>query len=329
MLSRARPCAAHHAPWLLIAALVLPACADDDSHRHDARGELSSGGETEDDDVRELEARIAQLERELSATRGSSESRSTTIGTTGSGDLGEAGTFALTSSGASDSAETSAHAETAPGDRVTLRLHETRPMALPIEASQERLPVAAIPPVPLAVTTASPQTAANASAPTTAPRAAVVPPIPPTAFVASTSPAPVPPPTMIPAPAPPPPAPSESLEDYRAGLAHLTARRFEQAIGSLSAFLRDHPGSAQSDDALYWRATAYYALRRYREASVDYDRVVRIAPRGERAADALYHSALCARRLGDDQRARTFFARVRREYPDSVAARLAAREDTT
>ena len=125
------------------------------------------------------------------------------------------------------------------------------------------------------------------------------------------------------------PTETEDSTAYRQGLGHLTARRYEAAIASLSTFLRDHPGSARADDALYWRATAHYALRHYGEALVDYDRVPRIAPRGEHAADAIFHAGLCHRRLGAEADARSAFARVRRDYPDSVAARLAAREEST
>lgn len=269
----------------------------------------------------ELEARIAMLEQELAQARSATSTRSTTLGRS-QASTGEAGsgvfelqaTEALTFTADTDS--DSAPAENVGGgERVTLRLHETRPTILPLPAPTERLPVAAIPPVPVSVPLGTTE-------PSSAPPATSAVPPPSTVFAPPTVAMPAPTPAVAPVSA-------DSLVEYRAGLAHLTARRFEAAIGSLSAFLRDNPGSAQADDALYWRATAYYALRRYREAVVDYDRIVRIAPHGDRAADALYHSALCSRRLGDDERARATFARLRREYPDSVAARLAAREDTT
>jgi len=190
----------------------------------------------------------------------------------------------------SDESEVLAERGSDAGDPVVLTLHEDPPMA-PLPVVTERLPVTQIPQVPIVSADASP--------------------VPATAIVS------------VPATF------TEDTTDYRLGLSHLTARRFEDAIHSLSTYLRDHPGSERADDAMYWRATANYALRRYDVALVDYERVPRVAPRGEHAADAIYHSGLCHRRLGADAQARSAFARVRREYPDSAAAQLAAREETT
>lgn len=118
-------------------------------------------------------------------------------------------------------------------------------------------------------------------------------------------------------------------ETYRVALAHVTNRRFDQALPSLSAFIERFPGHPYVDNALFWRATTYYAMRRYNEALADFQRVVAEFPNGNKVPDALLQVGMCYQRLGDGARARVYFERVRREYPQSVAARLAAREDTT
>lgn len=126
------------------------------------------------------------------------------------------------------------------------------------------------------------------------------------------------------------PADAQVARDtYRTALGHVTSRRFEQAVPALTAFLDRFPGHPYRDNALFWRATSYYAMRRYTEALGDFQRVVAEFPSGPKVPDALLQIGLCHQRLGDTARARTYFERVRREFPQSVAARLAAREDTT
>lgn len=161
---------------------------------------------------------------------------------------------------------------------------------------------------------------------------------PPTvASVVGPSVTPFPPPA---APTPVPAAPAvlgrgtpadanAAREMYRVALSHVTGRRFDQAIPSLTSFIERYPSHPYVDNAVFWRATAYYALRRYNDALADFQRVVAEFPSGNKVPDALLQIGLCYQRLGDDARARVYFERLRHEFPRSVAARLAAREDTT
>ncbi len=126
------------------------------------------------------------------------------------------------------------------------------------------------------------------------------------------------------------PADSQAArESYRVALGHVTGRRFEEAIAGLTTFVSRFPGHPYVDNALFWRATSFYAMRRYNEALADFQRVIAEFPSGTKTPDALLQIGMCYQRLGDTTRARTYFERVRREFPQSVAARLAAREDTT
>ena len=70
-------------------------------------------------------------------------------------------------------------------------------------------------------------------------------------------------------------------------------------------------------------------MHAYAEARTDFERVVVRWPRAAKVADALFKIGMCHRRMGDHRRARAYFARVRREHPDSVAARLSAEEGAT
>ena len=284
--------------------------ADESTIMHASDFELDSR-EPDSERIEELETRIAELERDLRRVEPTTPT-----------------SVRITSEEGEDPRSTVEEAhepEPQPsGPRAVLRLYESAPAvydAVPVVS--ERLPVAAMParPVVSGVDATATPPAAMPTAPVPSPTRLSPPGFPP---LPSTTQGPASVAVTL-----APETPVEDLTAYRQGLAPLTARRYDLAIASLSAFLRDHPGGEQSDDALFWRATAQYALRHYREALVDFDRVVRLAPQGERAADSLYHAGLCHRRLGDDVSAASAFARLRRDYPNSVAARLSLREDTT
>ncbi len=138
-------------------------------------------------------------------------------------------------------------------------------------------------------------------------------------------------PSPVPAPPPPtpvrPPADDPAVTEYRAALAHLSARRLDEALAGLDAFLRAHPRHAYADNALYWRGEIYYAQRDYRRALAELTALVERYPRGNKVPEALLRIGLCHERMGERARARAVFQRLRTQYPDSVAARMASRED--
>jgi tol-pal system protein YbgF len=118
------------------------------------------------------------------------------------------------------------------------------------------------------------------------------------------------------------------VREYRAALGFVEARRWNDALGALARFAAAHPDHPYADNALYWQGEVLYAQREYRRAMEILETMIRRYPRGNKVPDALLRLGYCSLRLGDPERARTYFERVRREHPDSVAARLASREET-
>lgn len=116
--------------------------------------------------------------------------------------------------------------------------------------------------------------------------------------------------------------------EYRAALEHVAARRFDQALGGLTAFLAAHPQHPYADNAMYWRAEVFYIQRDYASAERELTRLLERFPRGNKVADALLRLGFCRQRQGDAEGARAYFRRVRTEHPGTMAARLAMREDT-
>jgi len=131
--------------------------------------------------------------------------------------------------------------------------------------------------------------------------------------------------------APPEAAPSAidatAVAEYRAALADVRAERFDRAVTELAAFLARFPRHPYADNAMYWRGEVFYARRDYARALAEFEALIARYPNGNKVPDALLKMAMCHRRMGYDDRSRELFRRVQREFPESDAARLAARED--
>lgn len=135
---------------------------------------------------------------------------------------------------------------------------------------------------------------------------------------------------MVPvAPEPLTTAPDTAVVAYRAALAHLRDRQYVEAVSAFDVFLRTNPNHPYVANAHYWRAEAIYAQRRYRDALHAFEVFVQRHGSHAKVADALLKMGLCHAHGGDTARARAMFRRVQQEYPDTVAARLASREEAS
>lgn len=134
-------------------------------------------------------------------------------------------------------------------------------------------------------------------------------------------------PRVAPSPARNEPRPDPAAAAYREALAHVSARRFDEALAGLDAFLRANPDHAYADNAMYWRAEIHYARRDYRRALAEFTALVERYPRGNKVPEALLRIGLCHERMGDRASAQRAFERLRAEFPASAAARMASRED--
>jgi tol-pal system protein YbgF len=124
-----------------------------------------------------------------------------------------------------------------------------------------------------------------------------------------------------------PPADDSVVIEYRAALAHVSAREWDAALASLASFVAAHPDHAYADNAMYWRGEVLYARRDYAGAITELAAMVERFPHGNKVPDALLRIGFAYERLGEPARAREMFQRVRDEYPGTVAARTASRED--
>lgn len=125
---------------------------------------------------------------------------------------------------------------------------------------------------------------------------------------------------------PRPSSPDAAVARYRAALGHVRDREFAEALAGFDAFLEAHPRHPYVQNAMYWRGEVLYARRAYRRAKGAFMDVVRQFPRGSKVPEALLKVALCYTRLGDEEGAARVIARLRRDYPNSVAARTTGAE---
>jgi tol-pal system protein YbgF len=119
------------------------------------------------------------------------------------------------------------------------------------------------------------------------------------------------------------------VAEYRAALGFVRQRKYEQALQALSGFIENYPKSEYVDSAIYWRGEVYYATRAYRDALKQFEVVTTRFPTSRRMPDSLLKIGMCHKRLGNLERARDLFSRLRRQYPTSNAARIASLESSS
>jgi tol-pal system protein YbgF len=127
--------------------------------------------------------------------------------------------------------------------------------------------------------------------------------------------------------APPEAAPARTPDAYVLAIDLVRRRDFAGALSALDAFLAERPEDERATRALFWRGEVLFAQQRYAPALAAFQSALEREPRGEKAADALLKIVLCHRRLGAPERAREALERLKTQFPQSHAARLAQAEE--
>jgi len=113
----------------------------------------------------------------------------------------------------------------------------------------------------------------------------------------------------------------EAKRTYDAALAMIGAKKYNQALDTFASFLVKWPDHPLAENALYWRGESYYALGDFARAEEQFEGVVSRFPTGNKSPDALLKAGLCAKQLGKNEIAKSWFDKLAREYPRSDAAR--------
>lgn len=267
----------------------------------------TSGGE---DRIQELEASLAARTAEVQALRSAIASGADRQVVRIGDDAPSASDERVLSDFTTLDGDGEVSAPSASSSRPVLRLYGAPPPpSVAVLAGPEAPPIVAAPPtgalgrLPVVLTEGAPDS---------------VPAIPTTPLVVAPDP---------PAPLAPAPEDEVAAAEYRAALAHVTAREWDDALAALGRFVAAHPDHAYADNAMYWRGEVLYARRDYAGAITELTRMVERFPHGNKVPDALLRIGFAYERLGQPERAREMFRRVREQYPGTVAARTAPLED--
>ncbi len=115
------------------------------------------------------------------------------------------------------------------------------------------------------------------------------------------------------------------VASYDVALAGYKTGKYEEAIRSFSAFLKQYPESKLAANALYWIAMSQSALRDYKTAISTQQKLLNLFPDGSKAPDALFNIGQNQLELGDKKAARKTFSELITRFPIAPAADKARR----
>ncbi|RLA08174.1 MAG: tol-pal system protein YbgF [Gammaproteobacteria bacterium] len=116
-------------------------------------------------------------------------------------------------------------------------------------------------------------------------------------------------------------------KDYQKSLSFLKQGKYNKAIKSFNSFLKKHKTNNEySDNAQYWLAESYYALKKYDIALNEFLNLVEGYPNSDKNPDAQIKIAYCYYELGYKKEARTIFKYIIDTYPNTENAKLSQKK---
>ena len=112
-------------------------------------------------------------------------------------------------------------------------------------------------------------------------------------------------------------------QNYEAAFELLKQQQYQAAGAAFGQFLVSFPDSQLADNAQYWLAESYYVTDQFEEALTQFQVVLSRYPRSRKLPDALLKIGYSNYELGRWAGARSALEKVRDDFPDSTAARLA------
>jgi tol-pal system protein YbgF len=118
------------------------------------------------------------------------------------------------------------------------------------------------------------------------------------------------------------PTPAEQ-QAYDQAFRALRETRYADAAEGFDAFLRDHPQSTYSPNALYWLGEVYYVTRDFETALAQFERLQETYPASSKKPDALLKIGFSHYELDNWDRARAALEQVIADFPGTNYSRLA------
>jgi tol-pal system protein YbgF len=117
----------------------------------------------------------------------------------------------------------------------------------------------------------------------------------------------------------------EARRAYDHAISLVNGKKNDQALEALNAFLVKWPDHPYAENAMYWRGEIFFAQGEYLKSAEQFEAVVARFS-GRKAPDALLKIGMCHDKLGAPTRANDYWARLKRDYPQSDAARKIPKE---
>lgn len=133
---------------------------------------------------------------------------------------------------------------------------------------------------------------------------------------------PTPTPTPVPTPTVPPP-PQNPQRAFDAAFGDYARGDFEMAIAGFEYYIKTFPSSPDAAKARFHIAESLYGKGAFKEAVTAYEQVITIHKETDWEPQALYKQGLAYEQLGQTDRARANWERVRKSFPNSSAFMLA------
>jgi tol-pal system protein YbgF len=108
---------------------------------------------------------------------------------------------------------------------------------------------------------------------------------------------------------------------YDAAMQLVSSKQYDRALEELTSFQQKWPDHPYAENAMYWRGECLYATGQYLRAAEQFESLVNRYGAGKKGADALLKLGMCHDRLGASDRAREYWSRLRRDFPQSDAVR--------
>jgi tol-pal system protein YbgF len=119
------------------------------------------------------------------------------------------------------------------------------------------------------------------------------------------------------------PKASTAPPDYQQAFDLLQRGHYDKAISAFDAFVKHSPTGDYADDAQYWLGEAYYSKRDFVGALAAFKKLVDNYPDTPKKPHALLKIGFSFDELGDKISARQTLEQVRKEFPNTIPARLA------
>ena len=128
--------------------------------------------------------------------------------------------------------------------------------------------------------------------------------------------------TPVPTPTVPPP-PQNPQRAFDAAFGDYARGDFEMAIAGFEYYIKTFPNSPDAAKARFHIAESLYGKGAFKEAVTAYEQVITIHKETDWEPQALYKQGLAYEQLGQTDKARTNWERVRKSFPNSSAFMLA------